>query len=150
MGLIGDIYYAFRGDGARLQKDAQVEGAKAGSTLGKSMVANLKAQWSGANIGKGFVQGLGLAGGLGAVTLISGAVSKFTDVLGESVQQALADEESQNRLRASLKANVPAAIAFAHSPPQFLSPFMRWMFRKPMNPRAASIRMPMPAPKYPP
>ncbi len=108
MGLIGDIYYAFRGDGARLQKDAQVEGAKAGTTLGKSMIGNLKASWSGADIGKGFVQGLGLAGGLGAMTLISGAVSKFTDIIGESIKQAMADEESQNRLRASLKANVPA------------------------------------------
>ena len=28
--------------------------------------------------------------------------------------------------------------------------FIRWMSPTPMNPRAVSIRMPMPAPKYPP
>ena len=46
-----------------------------------------------------------------------------------------------------LNAKVTAATTFMQKPPQFLSPFMRWMLVKPMKPRAASIRMPTPAPK---
>ena len=47
-------------------------------------------------------------------------------------------------------ANNSAATAFIQRPPQFFSPFMRWMFVNPMKPSAASMRMPTPAPKYPP
>lgn len=79
MGLIGDIYYAFRGDGARLQKDAQVEGAKAGTKLGTSVADSFRKSWSGANIGKGLVQGLGLAGGLGAAKVLSDGLGFLKD-----------------------------------------------------------------------
>src|SRR4051794_19684664 len=89
MGLIGDIYYSFRGDGARLQKDAQVEGAKAGTTLGSSMTAGLRKSWGGAEIGKGLVQGLGLAGGLGAAKLLSDGVGFLKDGLVDTVQSAI-------------------------------------------------------------
>jgi hypothetical protein len=99
---VGDLYFSFRGDGARLQKDAKVEGDKAGD----SFAATFKKSFSGANLGKGLAQGLGLAGALGGVNLISTAVSKFTDIIQDSVQAALADEESQNRLAASLRTNV--------------------------------------------
>src|SRR5205809_898583 len=48
-----------------------------------------------------------------------------------------------------LTAKLTAATVFMQKPPQFLRPFLRWRFVKPMKPRAASIRMPTPAPKQP-
>jgi hypothetical protein len=107
MGVIGDLYFALRADGKTLQADVKKEGAKAGTTFGATMVANFKKSWSGAEIGKGFVQGLGLAGGLGAAHLFSQAISTITNVIGDMTAAAIADEESVHRLGASLKANVP-------------------------------------------
>lgn len=60
---------------------------------------------------KGFqsvLQGVGVGAGISIYSQLGSAVGKVTDLIGESIQAALADEESQNRLRASLTANVPA------------------------------------------
>jgi hypothetical protein len=103
---IADLFYTFRGDGARLQKDAQVEGAKAGTSLAKSTAASFKKSWSGAEIGKGFVQGLGLAGGLGAAQLFTRGIHAVTDALGDSVAAAREDQASRAALGASLRASI--------------------------------------------
>jgi hypothetical protein len=108
MSKIGDLWFALRGEDKTLQVDVKKAGDKAGTSFGAQMAGSFKKSWSGANIGKGFVQGLGLAGGLGAVRLMSGAISGLVDVMGDAVAGALADQESQNRLAASLAANVPA------------------------------------------
>lgn len=54
--------------------------------------------------------GLGIAAGATTFALgaLSQAVGEVTAVIGDSIKAAIADEESQNRLRASLTANVPA------------------------------------------
>src|SRR4051812_45113562 len=98
MGLIGDIYYSFRGDGARLQKDAQVEGAKAGTTLGSGFVDSFRKSWTGADIGKGLVQGLGLAGGLGAAKLMAEGVGFLKDGLVDTVQSAIDFEKAMRNV----------------------------------------------------
>ncbi|MFZ0324725.1 MAG: hypothetical protein WAN48_11410 [Actinomycetes bacterium] len=108
MSTIGDLFFAFHGDDKQLQVDASKSGDKAGTTLGSRMTTSLKKSWSGADIGKGLVQGLGLAGGLGAVSVFSSAISGVIGILGDATAAAIADQESVNRLAASLKANVPA------------------------------------------
>lgn len=107
MANIGDLFYTFRGDGARLQKDAQVEGGKAGQSLGKSMADGLRKSWSGAELGRGLVQGLGLAGGLGAAHLVTNAVRKVIDVFGDATAAAREEEDSVARLTTSLEQSVP-------------------------------------------
>ena len=52
--------------------------------------------------------GVGLGAGVTAFNLLGRAVSSVTDLLGDAVGQAIADETSIRRLTASLKANVPA------------------------------------------
>src|SRR3990167_1883972 len=52
--------------------------------------------------------GVGLGAGITAFNLLGRAVSGVTDLLGDAVGQAIADETSIRRLTASLKANVPA------------------------------------------
>lgn len=108
MSGIGDIFWSFRGDGTKLQADAKTEGAKAGNTLGNSMFANVKKAYSGSNIGQGLVQGLGIAGAFGAVSLVSGAVSALTGIIGDSIKAFNEDQASIAKLNTSLKANVPA------------------------------------------
>ena len=106
---IGALYYEFRGDGARLRKDAQVEGQKAADVGAKSFAgkwkASLKQTFSGAK--GGILGGLGLGAGLGAVQLASAAVGQLTQVLGDSVQAALEEEKSVEKLGAALRANIP-------------------------------------------
>lgn len=57
---------------------------------------------------KSIVQGVGIGAGISAYGLLDRAVSGLIGVMGDAVQAAMKDEESQNRLRASLLANVPA------------------------------------------
>jgi hypothetical protein len=61
------------------------------------------------DLGKfGLAAGAGAAIGTKALGLLDRAMSGVVDLAGQMVEGALADEESQNRLRASLKTNVPA------------------------------------------
>lgn len=103
---IGDLFFTFRGDGANLQVDAKTQGGKAGLALGSSMAANIKkslgSSLSGENIGKGLVQGLGLAGGLG----IANEVSKVTDIVGASIDAFREDQVSVQKLGTALRDNV--------------------------------------------
>lgn len=69
---------------------------------------SIKRSWSGAEIGKGFVQGLGLAGGLGAARLFSTAIGKVEDVLGDATKAALEEEDSIQALGSALRASIPA------------------------------------------
>jgi hypothetical protein len=46
-----------------------------------------------------------------------------------------------------LTAKLSAATRFMQKPPQFFRPFIRWMLVNPISPSAASMRMPIPAPK---
>lgn len=107
MASIGDLFFTLRGDDKQLVADSKKAGDKAGAGFAAEMKAKIRKSWSGGEIGKGLIQGFGLAGGLGAANLFAGAISKVTDALGDSVEAALADEESVNRLGASLRANVP-------------------------------------------
>lgn len=98
MSKIGDLWFALRGEGKQLQVDVKKEGDKAGDTLGKSMAANFKKSWSGQNIGKGLVQGLGLAGGLGAVSLLSGGLNTLKDGIVGTVSSAIDFEKSMQNV----------------------------------------------------
>lgn len=106
MANIGDLYYTFRGDGARLQADAKKEGAKAGDTGGKAFAQNFKQAFSGKEFGRGLVQGLGFAGVLGAANLAASGVQKLASVMTDAVQAAIEEEVSISKLDAALRANV--------------------------------------------
>lgn len=71
---------------------------------------NLKDKF--ANLQKQGAKGIGIGIAAGATSFALGAasqaVSQLTDVIGDSIKAAIEDEESQNRLRASLLTNVPA------------------------------------------
>lgn len=105
---IGDLILRVLADmqsfDADLQKDAAKSGTKAGQTLGAKMSGGLKDATKGA---KGSIlAGLGLGAGLGAIGLASTAISKLTDVMGDSVAAALEEEASISKLDTALKANV--------------------------------------------
>jgi hypothetical protein len=106
MASIGDLFFTFRGDGARLQADAKKEGTAAGSTMGQSFGASFKKSFSGKEFGKGITQGLGLAGALGAANIASSAISTLVDVVGDATEAAIAEEASISKLNTALRANV--------------------------------------------
>lgn len=88
MGKIADLFFEGHLDDGRLQIDAKRSGDKAGQTLGQSLSASIKKSWSGGELGKGLVQGLGLAGGLGAANALAGGIRKVTDFIGGSIAAA--------------------------------------------------------------
>lgn len=81
---IGDIYFSIRGEDTQLKKDI----AAAGTTSGKTFGERFKTAFSKSNLQKGFMQGLGLAGGLGAVSLVSSAVGAVADAFSSSIDAA--------------------------------------------------------------
>lgn len=58
--------------------------------------------------GKGILGGLAAGATLGAIGLVSGAITGLVSTLGDAQAAFREDEASQSRLRASLAANVPA------------------------------------------
>jgi hypothetical protein len=73
-------------------------------------VSGLRGQLNGlkSELATGFKQGLGIAGGLGFVGIVTGGLQKVTDFLGDATAAAREDQASMDRLTASVKANVPA------------------------------------------
>lgn len=100
---IGDLFWTFRGDGARLQADAKTQGAKAGTTLGQSITDGLKKSWNGQEIGKGLIQGLGLAGGLGAAKLVANGVDAIRDGLVGTITSAIEFEKAMANVNSIAK-----------------------------------------------
>jgi hypothetical protein len=94
MANIGDIYFAFRGDGARLKADAKKEGEAAGDVAGKGFVGRMKKALSGGELKKGLLAGLGFAGGLGAVDAVSRALSGVVDGIRDSIDAASDQREA--------------------------------------------------------
>lgn len=107
MASIGDLFFSLRAEDKQLQVDVRKAGDSAGTSFGARMSASLKKSWSGQEIGKGLVQGLGLAGGLGAAALFTTAISKIGDVLSDATQAALAEEVSIQKLGTALRSNIP-------------------------------------------
>src|SRR5688500_16585640 len=85
---IGDLYFALRANDARLEADVKAAGSKAGQTLAQTIAGDFKKSVIGANLGKGIVQGLGLAGGLGIANIAAGAVSGLKDAFVGTVDAA--------------------------------------------------------------
>lgn len=104
MAKIGDIYWALRAiGGPQLRSDVEKEGAKAGDTFGKSLLSNIRKSWSGAEIGKGLVQGLGLAGGLGAARLLSEGIGAVSDAISGTIQSAIGFERAMQNVNSITK-----------------------------------------------
>lgn len=97
MASIADVYFTADLDDSRLQVDAKRAGDKAGTTMGKGITASIKKSWSGAELGKGLVQGLGLAGGLGAANLLATGLGKVTDFIGASIDASRDLNESMSK-----------------------------------------------------
>lgn len=74
--------------GNTIRVGVQATGVKQASSELDKLKDSVTKGWSGNQIGKGLVQGLGMAGGLGAARVFSGAISKVGDVLGDSIQAA--------------------------------------------------------------
>lgn len=101
MASIADVFFTAALDDARLQTDAKKAGDQAGLTLGQRMSSGVKK--GSADLVSGIKLGAGIAAFGGLTTAISGVVG----VLGDAVAAAREDEESQSRLGAALKANIP-------------------------------------------
>jgi hypothetical protein len=78
--------------------------------------------------GKGLLAGIAGAATLGAIGLVTGAVSALTDALGDAAKAYREDEASQARLRTSLEANVPAYNGNTDAIEKVLSSRMRLGF----------------------
>lgn len=85
---IGDLYFALRANDARLEADVKAAGSKAGQTLAQAIAGDFKKSFTGANLGKGIVQGLGLAGGLGIANIAANTVSGLKDAFVGTVDAA--------------------------------------------------------------
>ena len=85
---IADLFFGARIDDGQLKIDAKKSGDMAGETLGKSMASKIKQSFSGGELGKGLVQGLGLAGALGGAALLTKGLSAVTDEIGASIDAA--------------------------------------------------------------
>ena len=107
---IGEVWAALRIDGSKTAADATKAGTTAGGAAGtaasKSFGQKFKAAYSGSELQKGLFAGLGLAGGLGAATLVAKAIGAVTDALGDSVKAAREEQLSVAKLDAALEANV--------------------------------------------
>jgi hypothetical protein len=108
MPRIGDVFFRARVDDSTLDAEAvkagDKAGAKGGAAMSKSFSSKLK-------IGKGGVlndlfSGIKVGAGIAAVSSFTDAVGSTVQVLGEAIKKAQDDEESVNRLGASLKANI--------------------------------------------
>lgn len=103
---IGDLWLYVKANMKGFDQDVTAQATKTGEKAGSNLSKGMQKHLSGAK--GGILQGLGLGAGLGAFSLASTAISQLTDVVGESIKAFNADQESQNRLKASLKANIPA------------------------------------------
>lgn len=101
MASLADIFASVRLDldTGKFVADAGKAADTAGDSMGKRLTASIKRSWSPENIGKGFVQGLGLAGGLGAVGLITHGVQALGDVIGGSITAASDLNETLSKSR---------------------------------------------------
>lgn len=110
MASLGDLYFTFRGDGARLQADAVREGEKAGAAAGtaagKGFGSRMKGALSGANLRQGLVQGLGIGAALGAWGALDTAISTTIGFLGDSTSKASEEAAGIAKLEQALEANV--------------------------------------------
>ena len=79
MASIGDLYFTFRGDGARLKADAVKEGGKAGEAAGKSFGGKMKDALKG-NLGLQIVRTL-LGSELGSSLLVRPRVGGGTEAV---------------------------------------------------------------------
>lgn len=101
MGSIGDIFFTAGLDDTRLIADAKKSGQKAGTALGTGLSGTFKKS------AIGLVDGLKLGAGISAFGALDTAISSTIGFLGDAVRAAREDEESQTRLGAALRANVP-------------------------------------------
>lgn len=102
---IADIFYGLRARGGpQLERDLKTEGEKAGTSFGASLMGNIRKSWSGAEIGKGLVAGLGLAGGLGAAKLLAEGVGAVKDAIVGTVTSAMDFEKAMLNVNSITKA----------------------------------------------
>ncbi len=108
MSAIGDLFLRLliddKGFAVDLNKKAGKAGDQAGKTMGQRMTSGVKSAVGGMK--GGILGGLGLGAGLGAIAVATAAIGKLTDVMGDAVAAALAEEKSIAKLDAALKANV--------------------------------------------
>lgn len=102
---IADVFFRALLDDTQLQVDSKKAGDKAGVTMGGKISSSLKGALKGSTVG--IVDGLKIGAGISAFGALDTAVSSVVGILGDAVAAARADEESQARLGAALKANIP-------------------------------------------
>ena len=95
-GSIADIYFAFRGDGARLKADAKKEGEAAGDVAGKGFKAKMQNAFKGGGLKQGLLGGLGLGAGLGGVSALTAATGALTDAVFSSIDAASDQREAMS------------------------------------------------------
>jgi hypothetical protein len=106
MASIGDLFFSAHLQDAGLVKEAEAAGDKAGQSLGSRLSSKLNGRLKGALAP--ITTGLGIGAGIAAFGGLTSAVDMVTSVIGDSIKAFNADQESISRLRASLKANIPA------------------------------------------
>lgn len=101
----GDIIFRLladdRGFAADLNQKAGKAGTQAGATLGQKLSGGFK------KAGSGLFAGIGIGAGVAAFGALDTAISSSIRFMADAVTAAREDEESQARLGASLKANIP-------------------------------------------
>lgn len=115
MANIGDLYFSFRGDGARLKADAKKEGEAAGEVGGKGFTAKFKDQFKGSELKKGLLGGLGLGAGLGVADLVSKGLSTVVDQMFLAVDAASNLNEAMSKSDAVFKESSDEMEAWAET-----------------------------------
>jgi hypothetical protein len=102
---IADLFVKLIADTKGFEGEVTRGAQKAGDAAAKTMKERLTGGLKG--LGQAIFAGFGLGAGISAFNALSGAVRGAVGWLKEAGQEAIADEESINRLGASLQANIP-------------------------------------------
>lgn len=100
MANIGDIFASLRVDDSKLGPEIERAGGKAADSFA--------GRFRTAVLGPGFATGIGAGVTLGAIGMLSGAVSGLADMLADATRKAIEDEASQRKLAQTLQENVPS------------------------------------------
>jgi len=90
-------------DDSGLERQAKAAGDKAGKGIAKSLSDSIKKGFTGEQLGKGIVQGLGIAGALGAANLAANAIGSVKDAIGGAVSSAIDFEQGLRNVNSIAK-----------------------------------------------
>jgi hypothetical protein len=122
---IGDLFWEMRAESTQLKRDAQQAGDAAGTAASQSfsqkVSAGFKAAFASAkkdfsaNLGKGFVEGLGIAGALNAANLVTKGMGMLTDAIGTSIDAASNLQESMSKVNVVFGESADEIIKWSES-----------------------------------